>query len=539
MIKIMARKSLDGITKRASHNLGDTPPRRRASTQPVRRRNLGAYGDESVAIDRIVRDKHKSRRQSSREDFLKPVDVFDFDESDVEELQAADDRRHHRFASKKPKKKWSRKRKIITFSILGLILAAIIFVILYFNDIIARLTGGNSGIGDVFSALVDDYVDLKTDANGRTNVLVIGTSGYDMGGSGHDGAQLTDTVMLVSFHEPTNDVAMVSIPRDFKVTGSCYSSNKINELYSCNSDNGANDAAGAAALAETVSEILGVDIQYYAHVDWGALVQIVDTIGGITVTLDEDVDDRNYTGTIIQAGVPTELNGEQALGLARARHGTSGGDFSRGTNQQKIIEAIINKVQSQGLGVSDALSMVSALGDNLRTDFTLQELKTIAHYGESFNTDNIRQISLYQAEDGTYYLKTAMINGISYVIPAQGDGRYGNIQDYIAYELSTDPVTREDAAILVLNGSGEAGVAQVEAEKLEEKGYYVANYANAWDDNFSGYTIYALNSDKPQTLSALESLYGVTDSDNSAIPSDKDYSDYDIIIVVGASSEAN
>ena len=82
-------------------------------------------------------------------------------------------------------------------------------------------------------------------------------------------------------------------------------------------------------------------------------------------------------------------------------------------------------------------------------------------------------------------------------------------------------------------------VAQVEAEKLEEKGYYVANYANAWDDNFSGYTIYTLNSDKPQTLSALESLYGVTDSDNSAIPSDKDYSDYDIIIVVGASSEAN
>ena len=129
MIKIMARKSLDGITKRASHNLGDTPPRRRASTQPVRRRNLGAYGDESVAIDRIVRDKRKSRRQSSREDFLKPVDVFDFDESDVEELQAADDRRHHRSTSKKPKKKWSRKRKIITFSILGLILTAIIFVI--------------------------------------------------------------------------------------------------------------------------------------------------------------------------------------------------------------------------------------------------------------------------------------------------------------------------------------------------------------------------------------------------------------------------
>ena len=537
----MTKKTLDGIRRRHSQTLGPDQPRRRRTTTVTNqrhstpaRRAIAAYDDETTAIDRITK---KQRRKSTTEDFLKPVGVFDFDDDDIERLQEEDDRRHHRQPKQKAKKKWSTKRKVITIVILSLILGMIAFALFFLNDFIAKLTGGNSGLGDVISTLVDDYVDLDTDENGRTNVLVIGTSGYDMGGSGHDGAQLTDTVMLVSFHEATNDVAMVSIPRDFKVTGSCYSSNKINELYSCNSDNGQNDAAGATALAETVSEILGVDIQYYVHVDWGALVQIVDAIGGITVTLDEDVNDYNYTGTVIKAGVPTQLNGEEALGLARARHGTSGGDFTRGINQQKVIQGVISKIQTEGLDISEILSLISALGDNLRTDFTLQELKSVIHHSESFNPENIRQISLYQDKDGTYYLKTAMINNISYVIPAQGDGRYSKIQEYIDYELSTDPVTRENAAILVLNGSGEAGVASREATKLEGQKYYVADYDNAWDDNFTGYTLYALNADKPQTLATLEQLYGVTASDTSSIPSNLDYSDYDIIVVAGSTEE--
>ena len=542
MNEIMASKSLDGVTRHTSKQLGLEPNRRRmvadsrSAKMPARRRRNATANEESRAIDKIISEEKRQKRKRATEDFLQPVGVFDFDDQDVEKLQAEADRKQGRKA-KKPKKKWSRKRKIITFSILGVLLIAIAFVLFYLNDIIARLTGGNSGLGDVFSTLVDDYVDLKTDENGRTNVLVIGTSGYDMGGSGHDGAQLTDTVMLVSFHEATGDVAMISLPRDFKISGSCYASNKVNEIYSCNGNNGTDDAAGAAALSETVSEILGVDIQYYAHVDWGALVQIVDTIGGITVTLDEDVNDLYYTGTVIQAGVPTELNGEEALGLARARHGTNNGDFTRGSNQQKIIEAILAKVQTQGLGVSDAISMVSALGDNLRTDFTLQELKTVAHYGESFDPSNIRQISLYQDNSGNYLLTTDMINNISYVVPALGDGRYTDIQEYVKSELATDPVARENASILVLNGSGEAGVASSEATKLEGQGYNVTNYDNAWNTDFTGYTIYALNGDKPQTLSSLESLYGVTASDASAVPSD--YSDYDIIVVVGTTETAS
>ena len=64
-----------------------------------------------------------------------------------------------------------------------------------------------------------------------------------------------------------------------------------------------------------------------------------------------------------------------------------------------------------------------------------------------------------------------------------------------------------------------------------------ADYDNAWDENFTGYTLYALNTNKPQTLAALEQLYGVTASDTSSIPSNLDYSDYDIIVVVGGTEE--
>ena len=81
------------------------------------------------------------------------------------------------------------------------------------------------------------------------------------------------------------------------------------------------EQAGAEALVNEVSDILGLDFQYYAHLNWGSLVTIVDILGGITVTVDEDIDDYYYTGAVFQAGVPYTIDGSQALGLARARHG--------------------------------------------------------------------------------------------------------------------------------------------------------------------------------------------------------------------------
>ena len=342
------------------------------------------------------------------------------------------------------RKKARRKRGWIIFGVMAILIGGGIAALMMWGDsIISRLTGGQSGIFDAISTVVEEtYEPLKTDPEtGRTNILLIGTSGWDMegtdyDGTNHGGAALADSIMTVSFDQETGDVAMLSLPRDLKVENGCMVG-KVNEVYTCANPNDDDEEAGAKALQETVGEILGVTYQYYAHVDWAALAQIVDAIGGVTVTVDEDVDDVYFTGAHFEAGVPTKIDGEGALKLARARHGTTGGDFSRGENQQKILIGIKDKLLQEGVTLTQAIALVNALGDNLRTDFTASDIKTGVHLLTTLNFDSMRTISLTDYENGHMYLTSAMIDGISYVIPVAGDGIYWRIQQYVAEEFQT------------------------------------------------------------------------------------------------------
>ena len=203
----------------------------------------------------------------------------------------------------------------------------------------------------------------------------------------HDGAQLTDSIMVISLNQDNGDVAMLSLPRDLKTSPICTATGKINEIYWCNNMNGDNEQAGAEALMTEVSDILGLDFQYYAHVNWGSLVQVVDLLDGITITLDEDISDYYWTGAVFKAGVEYTINGEEALGLARARHGTTGGDFSRGASQQKILIGIKDKVSEKNLSLTEIIDLASTIGDNLRTNFSVEEIKTLAHLASDFDFD--------------------------------------------------------------------------------------------------------------------------------------------------------
>ncbi len=441
---------------------------------------------------------------------------------------------------KNPKKPASKKRKIILgviITLLSLIVIAGTIFVLWGNDIIAKITGGQGNVLDLIFT-DDKYEPLKTDANGRTNILALGTSGYNMAGDEgngtHDGAQLTDSIMVISLNQDTGDIAMLSLPRDLKASPTCTATGKINEVYWCNNINGDNEAAGAEALMTEVGNILGMDFQYYAHLNWGSLVSIVDTLGGITITLDEDIEDYYYTKAVYQAGVEYTLNGEEALGLARARHGTTSGDFSRGASQQKILIGIKDKVFEKDLSITDLLSLAGTLGDNLRTNFSIDEMKTLAHLTSEFDFDSMRQISLLSPQR---LMTTGMINGISYVLPSAGVGNYTAIQNYITKMLSNDPKVYEDASILVLNGTDTAGLASAERTSLEEDNYLNIDVDDAPAGTYSEkYIIYALSDDKPGTKKSLEEKYNVTAKSSADLPAGISTA-YDFVIILGTTTE--
>ena len=551
-------KSIDGLAPRrsktrATSNRTITKPKTVKKTIKVTSPKSASKPTPSTAKKTTSKPTKTSVKKPApkpvdiTEEFLKPVQTFNFDEQ-TGELKASEDQtmNKEKELSKKEQKKLdkklkkqnkkpiSKKRKIITGVILGivvLLLAGVIWFIIWGNDLLARIGNGE---GNIFSLFSEYYEPLKTDENGRTNILAFGTSGYNMNGDEgngvHDGAQLTDSIMVISLNQDTGDAAMLSLPRDLKVSRTCTATGKINEVYWCNNMDGTNEQAGAEALMAEVSDILGVDFQYYAHLNWGSLVSIVDILGGITVTLDENISDYNYTKAVFEAGVPYTIDGAQALGLARARHGTASGDFSRGASQQKILIGIKEKILEKNLSLPDLLNLANTLGDNLRTNFSVDEMKTAAHLLTDLDFNSIRQVSLIEPEK---LMTTGSISGISYVLPSAGNGNYSAIKAYVAKMFSNNPQEYENSSILVLNGTGTPGVASAEQTTLEGEGYINIYVDDAPAGEYTEhYTLYVLHDDKPGTKKLLEEKYGQEAKPATDLPAGI-VTDCDFVIIIG------
>ena len=269
-------------------------------------------------------------------------------------------------------------------------------------------------------------------------------------------------------------------------------------------------------------EILGLDIQYYIHADWTALVQAVDAVGGVDVTI-ESTDPRGIydssTGIKYANGEVAHLNGEKALALARARnhnygdYGLAGGNYDREKNQQKILAALQQKAMSAGtlLNPVAVSNLIDSLGNNLITDFDTGHVQTLADIASNVQMDQIKQLPFVGRDDGGPDLIGSYAPNGTYLgeAPLAGVYDYSEIQSYIAQNMSSDPVVREGATIDVLNGSDQVGLAGEKAEELEEDNYTIGEIANAPANISDKVVIYQLDSDMPGTAAALKDKYGV------------------------------
>jgi LCP family protein required for cell wall assembly len=372
---------------------------------------------------------------------------------------------------------------------------------------------------------------LKQDANGRSNILVLGTSEDD---PGHGGAFLTDSMMIVSIDQKNKTASMFSIPRDLyvKYGMGCNSGyqGKINEYFNCVNEDYTTAEAEQERLTKTrafVGEIFGMDIQYGVHVNNTVIKDAVNAVGGVDVDIqgsngDPGVYDRNFDWRCnykcylvkYDNGVH-HLDGEHALYLAMARgdvaptYGLGNSNFDREKNQQKIIIALKEKAVSTGTltDLGKVTALIDSLGNNLRTNVETSEIRTLMSLGSDIPSSSIKTISLYGGEDAVF--TSGPYNGASVVMPSAGIFDYSDIRTFLKQKLSTDPVTREGANIIVLNGSGVPGVAQSEADKLTEKGFIVSEVGNAPDDTYADVELYQVGTGMTGTKARLESAFGV------------------------------
>ncbi|HMT56100.1 MAG TPA: LCP family protein, partial [Candidatus Saccharibacteria bacterium] len=209
-----------------------------------------------------------------------------------------------------------------------------------------------NGSGDGAAALGKNVTpsQLNGEGDGRVNILLAGK-----GGPGHEAPDLTDTLLLASIDPVQNEAAMVSVPRDLYVQDANGYSTKINAIYSnakqarLSQSSQQNDAeakaaedAGLSALKQKVSEVLGVPVHYYVMVDFTAFKEAIDTVGGITIDVKEQLYDQTMAwmngGNPLIADVGMQaFDGNRALMYARSRHGSARGDFDRSERQKEVI----------------------------------------------------------------------------------------------------------------------------------------------------------------------------------------------------------
>lgn len=397
---------------------------------------------------------------------------------------------------------------------------------------------------------------LKEDASGRSNVLIFGTSedSPDHNTANGGGPLLTDSMMVLSVNQEKKDAFMVSIPRDlwikFDEPCSVGWQEKINSVYQCGSDFGENPEAGAAALRKKIGEVLGLDIQYYAQIDYSVVTRSVDAVGGVDVTIEsnppgEGILDRNFDWKCnykcyyvkYEDGEKVHLDGEHALYLSRARNAAGGygimDNFGREKNQQKVLKALREKALSVGTltNVGAVTKLMNAMGDNLKTNVDTSEIQTIIGLAGEVESDAILSLDLRDQQNPL--VTTGPVGSASAVYPVAGLFEYGKIQAFIKKASSTDAAIREGATISVMNGTGIAGAAQREANWLEEQGFQIGDIDNAPDGEYPVTKMYQRNQAMSATKKKLESLYGVKMETASPIPIDESV---DFLIIIGESN---
>ncbi len=346
-------------------------------------------------------------------------------------------RKERRAARKERRKSWPRwKRWLRKAAIMLLILLLLVGGWLGW-----KAYQNSNRLGTDLWSLFDNSR-LKGEDRGHVNILLAGNSADD---PGHGGADLTDSIMLLSINTTNNTAFILSIPRDLYVDipGNGYA--KINAAYTYGEQEGFSEPGypegGMGLLQKTLSETLDIPIDYYALVNYGAFRDGVNAVGGITVTIDSDSPYGLYDPyASLRLGNGTqELDGQTALNLARARGDGPGSfgfpqsDFDRTQNQRMMLLALREKAMSAGVLANPVKvgNLFDSAGNNIQTDLSLGNMRRLATITRDIGPQNIQSASLNDA-DGVNLLQSYRTrDGQSALVPAAGIDDYTDIRAYV------------------------------------------------------------------------------------------------------------
>lgn len=356
------------------------------------------------------------------------------------------------------------------------------------------------------------------DGASRINILFLGLDARDV--EVQSGPPRSDTMLLITIDPVSKTAGMLSIPRDMWVNIPGYGYSRINTAYA--SGEGDKLPGGGPVLAmKTVSQFIGVPVDYFVQVDFNVFIDLVKRLGCISVrTTEKMILDPIGSGPdhkVLTPGGDREICGWMVLAYARNRH-TSGGDVDRAHRTQEVLLALQKKVFDPtvfpGL-IADAPQMYQELSYGIHTNMAFEDALKLAVLGKDIKRENIK----------TGVIDNSMVTFDSTVLGGQDASVLKPIADKIRIlrdEIfttggATSPIAQgdpaslmraEEARVRVVDGTFTPGLDQRAGVFFQSQGMNVTEVGAA--DNTYSSTIIVVYGPKLYTLRYLQSVYGVT-----------------------------
>ncbi|MGL4338802.1 MAG: LCP family protein [Rhodoglobus sp.] len=244
-------------------------------------------------------------------------------------------------------------------------------------------------------------VDIPTGKNGPLpevgaieggfNILIVGNDTRDgqggVGGTTEDAeGELNDVTILLHVSEDQSNAVVVSFPRDLVVgIPECENSDGDTKSYSTEPINTALSYGGLSCVAQTVTDLTGLDIQYAGLIKFQGVIAMGDAIGGVDVCVDGPMID-DYTGINIEEAGTYTLMGVDALNFLRSRHAVGdGSDLTRIDSQQSYLSSLVRKLQNDNIlgDLKKVFGLANAALSNMTLSTSLGNVTTMVSIAQA------------------------------------------------------------------------------------------------------------------------------------------------------------
>lgn len=361
------------------------------------------------------------------------------------------------------------------------------------------------------------------DGGSRINIAFIGLRGGEINNG--DCPACMDTIIVMTVDPVTKTAGMLSIPRDMWINIPGYGYTRINTAWTIGEVSDLPGGGPGLAL-KTISQFIGVPIDYYVQVDFGTFVSFINMIGGVDVYVEDrmvlDPTGPGQDHFVLTPGDFRHLNGQRALAYARCRDeskGCSGGDFGRAKRQQQVIMAIRDKVLSPEYFselLVQAPQLYAEFSNGIHTNMPLEDALKLAALVNDIPVENIKQgvINVNMAVPSM-----VMVNGVKASVLRPVPDQIRILRDEIfvpggplsplAQGNSLALMQADQARIRITNNSSIADLDKRTAFFLEEMGMQVVEYGTS--SGTTSQTKLLLYAPKLYTLRYLTETFGIAD----------------------------